>query len=72
MVRWLSAVVGVLFGGAVGLFGPVLLLAALHIGSGSYEDVLALWLVALPLGVVGGGAVGHRLGRGWEARRARG
>ena len=59
-MRWLAAILGFLVGafvgGAVGLFGPVFLFAALDIGSGSYEDVMFIWLVAVPVGALGGGA----------------
>ncbi len=68
MGRWLGALLGSLLGGAAGLFGPVFLLKALGHGSGSYEDVLFAWFVAVPLGLVVGGAVGVALGRRAQAR----
>jgi hypothetical protein len=69
MWRWLMAVLGAAVGGAVGLFGPVLAFVALGMGSGSYEDVLPVWLASLPLGVALGAWLGHRLGRRFGARR---
>lgn len=58
MWRWMSAALGALCGGAVGLFGPVLVMSLLDIGTGSYEDVLVAWLLAVPSGVVVGGVAG--------------
>lgn len=69
MLRWLAALLGAAFGILLGLFGPVLVLVALGSGSGSYEDVLPLWLLTLPLGAGLGGWGGHRLGAAWERRR---
>lgn len=62
-MRVLLGVVGAVLGGAVGLFGPVFAFQLLHIGSGSYEDVLPLWVVAVPGGVAVGAALGALLGR---------
>ncbi|MCC7075278.1 MAG: hypothetical protein IT383_28455 [Deltaproteobacteria bacterium] len=67
-MRWVLALVGVAAGLALGLFGPVLVLAALELGSGSYEDVLFLWMVTLPGGAALGGWGGYRLGAA-HARR---
>lgn len=61
-MRWLLALVGALLGGAVGLFGPVFVLAQLTDGSGSYESFLPLWLASLPLGLGGGAVLGFVLG----------
>jgi hypothetical protein len=62
MRRWVGMALGTLLGGALGLFGPVFVLRALGVGSGSYEDVLPVWLFALPVVLLGGGVLGWRLG----------
>ena len=46
-----------LVGGALGLFGPVLVAIALNAGSTSYEAFLPIMLVMTPLGAVGSAAV---------------
>lgn len=57
------AVVGVVLGGAVGVVATVFVFAALHLGSGSYEDVLPALLLTLPLGSALGGLLGALVGR---------
>lgn len=57
------AVVGVVLGGAVGVVATVFVFAALHLGSGSYEDVLPAMLLTLPAGSALGGFLGALLGR---------
>lgn len=57
------AVVGVVLGGAVGVVATVFVFAALHLGSGSYEDVLPAMLLTLPAGTALGGFLGALLGR---------
>lgn len=57
------------FGG--GLFGPVLVLKVVGYGSGSYEDVLPIWLLTLPGGMFLGGWVGFRVYEHLRTRRFR-
>ncbi|MER2563539.1 MAG: hypothetical protein ABTQ32_22615 [Myxococcaceae bacterium] len=57
------AVVGVVLGGALGVVATVFVFAALHLGSGSYEDVLPAMLLTLPAGTALGGFLGALLGR---------
>lgn len=59
----LAGVVGAVLGGAAGLFAPVFVFQLLRIGSGSYEDVLPVWVLAVPGGVAVGAALGALLGR---------
>ena len=69
---WLGGVVGLFGGGALGLFAPVVLGRLLSLGSGSYEDFLIGWLLAIPLGAIVGGWLGARLARRLvDARAAR-
>ena len=63
MWRWLLAVVGVVLGGIVGVVATILVFATLHLGSGSYEEVLPVLLLTLPAGAAGGGWSGYRLGK---------
>lgn len=46
-----------LVGGALGLFGPVLVAIALNVGSMSYEAFLPIVLVTTPVGAVGSAVV---------------
>jgi hypothetical protein len=69
MWAWLIALVGAIVGAAIGLFGPVLIFGVLGIGTGSYEDVLFIWFVAVPGGFVLGAWQGFRLGRRLDSRR---
>lgn len=62
MVRWLLALLGLAAGTALGLFAPVGVLVALGLGSGSYEDVLPLWLATIPGGALAGAWAGWRGG----------
>lgn len=57
------AVVGVVLGGALGVVATVFVFAALHLGLGSYEDVLPAMLLTLPAGSALGGFLGALLGR---------
>lgn len=52
-MRVVVTVLGLLVGGAVGLFGPVLVAIALNVGSTSYEAFLPVLLVTTPLCAVG-------------------
>lgn len=63
MWRWVVAAGGLVIGGALGLVGPVFLLRALNVGTGSYEDVLAVWLASVPLGSALGAFLGFVAGR---------
>ena len=63
MWPWLLAVVGVVLGGVVGVVATVFVFAALHLGSGSYEDVLPVLLLTLPAGAAAGGWLGFWLGK---------
>ncbi len=61
-MRWVLAVLGVVLGGVVGLFAPVVVGWLLGKTSGSYEVVLPFWLVTVPFGAVGGAVLGFVLG----------
>ena len=63
MWPWVLGVVGVVAGGALGVVATVFVFAALHLGSGSYEDVLPALLLTLPAGAALGGFLGALLGR---------
>jgi hypothetical protein len=71
MWPWLCALLGAVLGFSMGLFGPVAVLVALQWGTGSYEDVLPVWLASLPAGAGLGGWGGYRLGVAWARRRDR-
>lgn len=57
------AVAGAFLGGALGLYGPVLIARVLSLGSGSYEEFLVVWLISVPSGFLAGGWGGARLMR---------
>jgi len=69
MWSWLLAVLGFFVGGAVGLVGPVFALMLVGVVEGSYEMMLPVWLVTLPVGVVLGAVLGFVLGKRIDARR---
>jgi hypothetical protein len=71
MVRWLLALVGTVVGTGIGLFAPALVFAVLQVGTGSYEDLLPVWLASLPAGAGLGGWGGYRVGVAWARRRDR-
>lgn len=52
-MRALVTLLALLAGGALGLFGPVLIGIALNVGSMSYEAFIPIVLVTLPLGAIG-------------------
>lgn len=63
MWPWLLAVVGMVLGGVVGVAATVFVFAALHLGTGSYEEVIPVLLLTLPAGAALGGWVGFLLGK---------
>lgn len=63
MWPWLLAVVGVVLGGIVGVVTTIFVFATLHLGTGSYEEVLPVLLLTLPAGAAAGGWSGYRLGK---------
>lgn len=56
-MRALVILLATLVGGALGLFGPVLVAIALNVGSTSYEAFLPIVLVTTPLGAVAAAVV---------------
>ena len=69
MWAWLIALVGSILGAVAGFFGPVLVCAVFHIGTGSYEDVMFVWLATVPGGFGLGGWLGYRLGGRLDQRQ---
>lgn len=58
-------------GTGLGLFSPAVVLSVLAVGTGSYEDVLPVWLATVPAGAGLGAWGGYRLGVAWARRRDR-
>ena len=67
MWTWPITLIGAVAGAVVGLFAPALVFKLLGIGTGSYEDVMFLWLLTVP----GGLALAPGLARGWRHARER-
>lgn len=56
-----AGAVAAIGGVVVGFMAPVFILGALRIGTGSYEDVLFIWPVSIPMLALGAGLVATRL-----------
>lgn len=70
-MRALVTLLALLAGGALGLFGPVLIGIALNVGSMSYEAFIPIALLTIPLCAVGLAVVANVLFSRREARISR-
>ncbi len=63
MIRFLSATAAFAAGAVAGLFLPAFVAKAIGYGTGSYEDLLFIWLLTVPCGAISAAVlVWRRLG----------
>lgn len=66
----LFVVVGLIVGGAAGLFAPFLVAQVVGVENGSYETFLLPWMLTVPSGALVGAWGGARIARAIDRTRA--